>query len=74
MGHRSMAGFTRLTDEALGTVMAPFPWRKRAETGKGEGKGSRRGETRGEAKIFLQIITFNLLVPFIKTNVPHVQT
>lgn len=38
MGHRSMAGFARLTDEALGTVMAPFPWRKRAETGKGEGQ------------------------------------
>lgn len=43
MAHRSMAGFARLTDEALGTVMAPFPWRKRTETGKGEGKGSRQG-------------------------------
>lgn len=74
-------GFARLTDEALGTVMAPFPWRKRTRQTEKAGTpaeryeedrgstGRRRGSRRARTKIFLQIITFNLLVPFIKTNV-----
>lgn len=80
---QEQAGFARLTDEALGTVMAPFPRRKQNETATEKGNERSRdrdkdraltknggavagGETRTE--IFLQIITFNLLVPFIKTN------
>ncbi|CAD1480405.1 unnamed protein product [Heterotrigona itama] len=80
---QEQAGFARLTDEALGTVMAPFPRRKQNETATekankrsrdrdkdraltGNGGAAAGGETRTE--IFLQIITFNLLVPFIKTN------
>ena len=87
---QEQAGFARLTDEALGTVMAPFPRRKQNETATEKGNERSRdrdkdraltknggavagGETR--TKIFLQIITFNLLVPFIKTNAPvHWQT
>lgn len=69
MPHRSKQDFVRLTDEALGNGNGSISLVGQRALAYVRARARAR-ERRARTEIFLQIITFNLLVPFIKTNAP----